>query len=151
MKRVILFLTFVFVTLSIYSLMADDKPVLIPAEPQPVITTEQPAVIPVEIVEVLAQNCPVMGGGVDKAVFTIHEGHIYYFCCPGCIGSFKAEPEKFIEMLKDAPTRVLKVNNVDGKCPISLLPASLQVFKIDEKVSTITFFNDEKSLEKSGK
>lgn len=137
MKRVILFVSIIMVILSFNSLLADEQPAAIPAT------------IPAEIVEVLAQNCPVMGGGVDKAVFTIHEGHIYYFCCPGCIGTFNADPAKFIEILKDAPTRKLKVTNVDGKCPVSGLAASLQFFKIDEKPATITFFSDEKSVEKS--
>ena len=44
--------------------------------------------------------CPVMGGKVDKEYSYIHEGKTYYFCCPGCIGEFKKDPEKYISKIK---------------------------------------------------
>lgn len=41
--------------------------------------------------------CPVMGGKIDKAVYADHDGKRVYFCCPGCIDTFKADPAKYIE------------------------------------------------------
>lgn len=45
-------------------------------------------------------TCPVMGGDIDKNVFVDHEGQRVYFCCPGCIGKFEAEPGKYLAKLK---------------------------------------------------
>ncbi|PKL46393.1 MAG: hypothetical protein CVV42_16530 [Candidatus Riflebacteria bacterium HGW-Riflebacteria-2] len=103
---------------------------------------EHETLFPNEIIEVLATECPVMGGAIDKAVNTIVGGRLYYFCCSGCISSFEADPEKFQAKLKDAATRTLKVTNVEGKCPVSGLEASFKFFKIDEEAATITFYHD---------
>lgn len=45
-------------------------------------------------------HCPVMGGEVNKDVFTIYNGYKVYFCCPGCDKQFMENPEKLIEELK---------------------------------------------------
>lgn len=44
-------------------------------------------------------TCPVMGGPIDKALFTEYQGKKVYFCCPGCKEKFEAEPEKYIARL----------------------------------------------------
>ena len=44
--------------------------------------------------------CPVMGTvfKADKDTTSYeHDGRIYYFCCPGCVGKFKADPKKYIK------------------------------------------------------
>tara|TARA_Y100000031_G_scaffold20303_1_gene20776 strand:- start:201 stop:512 length:312 start_codon:yes stop_codon:yes gene_type:complete len=46
------------------------------------------------------RDCPVMGGKINKDLYTDYEGKRVYFCCPGCIGKFKADPEKYIEKLE---------------------------------------------------
>jgi Cu(I)/Ag(I) efflux system membrane fusion protein len=43
--------------------------------------------------------CPVMGGVINKEVFTEYKGKKVYFCCPGCIDMFKAAPEKYVGKL----------------------------------------------------
>jgi len=43
--------------------------------------------------------CPVMKNEVkdiEKAPKFEYEGKTYYFCCPGCVDKFKADPEKYI-------------------------------------------------------
>ena len=45
-------------------------------------------------------TCPVMGKPIDKSVFKEYQGQKVYFCCPGCIEKFKADPEKYT---KDLP------------------------------------------------
>jgi len=45
-------------------------------------------------------KCPVMGGDIDKSVFVDYEGQRVYFCCPGCIGKFKADPATYLAKLK---------------------------------------------------
>jgi Cu(I)/Ag(I) efflux system membrane fusion protein len=44
-------------------------------------------------------TCPVMGGAINKAVFTEYQGKKVYFCCPGCIEKFKANPEQYVAKL----------------------------------------------------
>jgi YHS domain-containing protein len=47
-------------------------------------------------------TCPVMGGAINKSIYADHDGKRVYFCCPGCDGTFKADPEKYIKKLEDA-------------------------------------------------
>jgi xanthine dehydrogenase accessory factor len=44
-------------------------------------------------------TCPVMGKTLKKADMTAYEykGTTYYFCCPGCIDTFKADPAKYTQ------------------------------------------------------
>jgi len=44
-------------------------------------------------------TCPVMGGAIDKNLFTEYKGKKVYFCCPDCKAKFEAEPEKYIAKL----------------------------------------------------
>lgn len=42
------------------------------------------------------RTCPVMGGRINPAVYTDHEGKRVYFCCPRCIDTFKKDPERYV-------------------------------------------------------
>jgi YHS domain-containing protein len=53
-----------------------------------------------KIVEGTNTTCPVMGGKVNKKVFTVHNGKKVYFCCPGCDKTFEKDPEKYKAKLK---------------------------------------------------
>jgi YHS domain-containing protein len=46
--------------------------------------------------------CPVMGEKIDEKfkVTYEYEGKIYNFCCPGCIGEFKKDPQKYIHIIE---------------------------------------------------
>ncbi len=48
--------------------------------------------------------CPIMGGKIDKTVFTEYQGKKVYFCCPGCIDEFNKDPEKYIPQLPQFKT-----------------------------------------------
>ncbi len=54
---------------------------------------------PVKVVAGEQTTCPVMGGPIDKAIFVEYKGKKVYFCCPGCVETFKANPEKYIAKL----------------------------------------------------
>jgi len=43
--------------------------------------------------------CPVLGGPVDKNIFTEYQGKKVYFCCAECKEQFEKEPEKYISKL----------------------------------------------------
>ena len=44
-------------------------------------------------------TCPVMGGAINKDIFTEYKGKKVYFCCPGCQPEFDKDPEKYIAKL----------------------------------------------------
>ena len=44
-------------------------------------------------------TCPVMGGAINKSIFTEYNGKKVYFCCPGCKEKFEKEPDKYISKL----------------------------------------------------
>ncbi len=53
-----------------------------------------------EVVSAIEQtDCPVMGGAINKAIFTEYKGKKVYFCCSPCEEKFKEEPEKYIAKL----------------------------------------------------
>ena len=43
--------------------------------------------------------CPVMGGKINKELYTEYKGKEVYFCCPGCEPEFLKDPEKYIDKL----------------------------------------------------
>jgi len=43
--------------------------------------------------------CPIMGGVINKDIFTEYKGKKVYFCCAGCKEKFEKEPEKYLAKL----------------------------------------------------
>ncbi|MCE5187364.1 MAG: YHS domain-containing protein [Planctomycetaceae bacterium] len=43
--------------------------------------------------------CPVMGGAINKEIFTEYQGKKVYFCCPACKPEFEKDPEKYLSKL----------------------------------------------------
>lgn len=43
--------------------------------------------------------CPVMGGKINKNIFTVYKGKKVYFCCGGCKPKFEKNPEKYLDKL----------------------------------------------------
>ena len=59
-----------------------------------------PAEIKQAVSEAIEQKtCPVMGGTINKELYTEYKGKKVYFCCAGCKPKFEAEPEKYITKL----------------------------------------------------
>jgi Cu(I)/Ag(I) efflux system membrane fusion protein len=54
-------------------------------------------------------HCPVMGGKINKKIYTDHKGYRIYFCCPGCLEPFLKEPEKFITRMQNDGIELEKV------------------------------------------
>ena len=53
-----------------------------------------------EVVAAVEQTtCPVMGGGVNKAIFVEYQGKKVYFCCDPCKEKFNADPEQYVAKL----------------------------------------------------
>ncbi len=43
--------------------------------------------------------CPVMGGPINKDIFTEYKGKKVYFCMESCKAAFEKDPEKYIAKL----------------------------------------------------
>jgi YHS domain-containing protein len=56
---------------------------------------------PAHLALVPQKTCPVMGGSIDKKVFSDYKGTRVYFCCPSCKAEFKKDPEKYIRKLEE--------------------------------------------------
>ena len=46
--------------------------------------------------EIAQKTCPVMGGAINKEIFTDHNGRRVYFCCGGCVDAIKKDPAKYL-------------------------------------------------------
>ncbi|MFC1479727.1 efflux RND transporter periplasmic adaptor subunit [Planctomycetota bacterium] len=46
--------------------------------------------------------CPIMGGKIDKNVYTDYKGNRIYFCCAGCPETFLKDPEKHLKKMERA-------------------------------------------------
>ena len=44
-------------------------------------------------------TCPVMGGAINKDIFTEYKGKKVYFCMESCKTAFEKDPEKYITKL----------------------------------------------------
>ncbi len=45
--------------------------------------------------------CPVLGGKINKDIYVDYQGQRIYFCCPACIDTFKKDPEKYLQKLRE--------------------------------------------------
>ena len=59
--------------------------------------------------------CPVMGGRIDKKLFSDSHGQRVYFCCAYCPGEFAKNPEKYIEKMKQEGVATEKAPLQDKK------------------------------------
>jgi len=77
------------------------------------------------------QNCPVMGGKINKDLYVDANGKRIYVCCKGCIGKVKENPEKYVKKLEEQGVTIARVDEkgnaavcpmtkdcLKGKCPV---------------------------------
>lgn len=60
--------------------------------------------------------CPIMGKPIDSSVYTDIQGQRVYFCCRGCEGKLKADPDKYF---KQAAAEGVLFQNMQKTCPVS--------------------------------
>jgi YHS domain-containing protein len=53
-------------------------------------------------------ECPVMGGLINKNIYTDYQGNRVYFCCPPCRNTFARNPELYIKKLKEQGVTLAK-------------------------------------------
>ncbi len=71
-------------------------------------TTEQSVELAVQ------STCPVMGGDINKKIYADHSGERVYFCCPMCIDSFKKDPTKYLETMKEKGEKPMVIHEDDS-------------------------------------
>lgn len=76
-----------------------------------------------DVMEPNQGKCPVMGGKINKEVYTDYNGKRIYFCCAGCDETFQKDPEKYMEKMKKEGV-VLETT----PCPVSGKPADTEIF-----------------------
>ncbi len=54
-------------------------------------------------------TCPVMGGKINKAQYADVKEYRIYVCCKPCVAKVKADPQKYIDLLKAAGIEPEKV------------------------------------------
>jgi len=75
-------------------------------------------------------KCPVMGGKVSLDNYVVHNGKVYFFCCPSCVKEFKKNPSKYTV---DLPPYITDLKN--QTCPVMGNPASdANVLPYDDKI-----------------
>jgi YHS domain-containing protein len=69
-------------------------------EPESSVPVETVKAVEAKVADATEQKlCPVMGGEINKELYTEYKGKKVYFCCAGCEETFKAEPEKYLDKL----------------------------------------------------
>jgi YHS domain-containing protein len=66
---------------------------------KPAPAPESEKAVSADSAEIEQTICPVMGGAINKDIFTEYKGKKVYFCCAGCKEKFEEEPEKYISKL----------------------------------------------------
>jgi YHS domain-containing protein len=69
-------------------------------EPEPIVPVETAKAVEAEVADATEQKlCPVMGGEINRELYTEYKGKKVYFCCPGCEETFKEDPDKYLSKL----------------------------------------------------
>lgn len=73
------------------------------------------------LIDVNNAKCPVMGGEAQKAIYCIHDGKIYHFCCPACIPEFRKDPAIYISKVRPAAEKdQAKIESAGNElCPVT--------------------------------
>ncbi len=67
----------------------------------------------------LQTHCPMMGGVIDREVFTDVDGKRIYFCCAACIEPFLEDPAALIAKMEDTGITFAEAPLSQPLCPVS--------------------------------
>ena len=62
--------------------------------------------------------CPVMGGEINPDVYVDYDGQRIFFCCAGCSGTFSSDPATYLERMRAAGVRPMRLRP-QSICPVS--------------------------------
>ncbi|MBW7998179.1 MAG: hypothetical protein FVQ81_16740 [Candidatus Glassbacteria bacterium] len=69
-------------------------------DPAKIISKLEAQGVKLETVSKMQTECPVMGGDIDKLLYSVHDGKKVYFCCPMCRPKFEIVPAKYIKKME---------------------------------------------------
>ena len=64
-------------------------------------------------------ECPIMGGKINKEVYTDYNGQWFYFCCGGCDKTFLNDPDTYLKKMKAEGVVLEDAPIMQEKCPVS--------------------------------
>jgi YHS domain-containing protein len=91
LRKIILLTVVVAIGLGLTACKKKEQPV--PSSPA------KPKATASAVTEVEQTTCPVLGGKIDKNIFTEYKGKKVYFCCANCKAAFEKDPEKYVAKL----------------------------------------------------
>ena|SRR3989339_1185686 len=72
--------------------------------------------------------CPVMGFAINKEVYADNGGKRVFFCCPNCEEKFKADPEGYLNKMKEAGFAAADTPKMQSDCPVKGGKINREVF-----------------------
>ncbi len=78
-------------------------------DPEKVISKLEAQGVKLETVSKVQTQCPMMGGEIDKLLYSVHDGKKVYFCCPMCKPKFEKDAAKYIEQMESKGIELEKV------------------------------------------
>lgn len=91
-------------------------------------------------------KCPISGEAANLYVSTMTDDGPVYFCCPDCIGKFKANPKDFTDKVAAQRAALRKTPRIQVNCPVSGKAVNKKIFI--EQGSQKIYFNSEESKAK---
>jgi YHS domain-containing protein len=88
--------------------------------------------------------CPLTGERVNFAVSLDTKDGPLYFCCKGCVGKYKADPDKWAKQAAGQQKALAALPRVQVKCPVSGKPVNQKIFT--EKDGKKTYFASKDAL-----
>lgn len=79
-------------------------------DPEKIISKLEAEGVQLEMVHAKQTLCPLMGGKIDKLLYSVQDGKKVYFCCPMCKPKFEKDPAKYIEEMEAKGIELEKVN-----------------------------------------
>ncbi|HSR87608.1 MAG TPA: YHS domain-containing protein, partial [Pontiella sp.] len=72
--------------------------------------------------------CPVMGGKINREMFTDYHGMRIYFCCAGCEDAFLKDPEGHLEKMRAEGVQPEKRPQPQTRCPVMGNPVNKEIY-----------------------
>jgi YHS domain-containing protein len=73
-------------------------------------------------------RCPIMGGEIDRSVYTDVDGKRVYFCCPACIPKFNEDPQAQIQRMEAEGIQLEATPAPQTLCPVMDQPIDSAFF-----------------------
>ena len=74
------------------------------------------------------ENCPVMGGPINKEAFVDYNGKRVYFCCSGCDEKFLEDPETYLKKMKDEGVVLDDAPILQENCLVTGKPINKEIY-----------------------